>query len=110
MLSAVFRIQQYAKMISSSDVASFFEPSVQCIVKSIKDQCRASTVEISVCILSLLFLLILKRTSYKSVFLVGGFAASDWLYTKLKEAFASQGLDVSRPDSHVYVFLRFSNM
>ncbi|KAF8802607.1 hypothetical protein BYT27DRAFT_7260910 [Phlegmacium glaucopus] len=66
-----------------TEVASFFEPSVQCIVTSIKEQCNASAVEIS------------------SVFLVGGFAASDWLYTKLREAFASQGLDISRPDSHV---------
>ena len=32
----------------SSDVASFFEPSVQCIVKSIKEQCEASDTEISV--------------------------------------------------------------
>ena len=39
----------------------------------------------------------------KSVFLVGGFAASDYLYQKLKAAFTSQGIDVSRPDSHVYV-------
>jgi hypothetical protein len=31
-----------------SDVASFFEPSVQCIVKSIKEQCEASETEISV--------------------------------------------------------------
>ena len=34
---------------------------------------------------------------------MGGFAASDWLYQKLKAAFTSQGLDVSRPDSHVCV-------
>jgi hypothetical protein len=36
---------------------------------------------------------------------VGGFAASDWLYHNLKAAFTSQGLDVSRPDSHVCVTL-----
>ena len=35
---------------------------------------------------------------------MGGFAASDWLYQKLKVAFTSEGLDVSRPDSHVCVF------
>ncbi|KAF8815839.1 hypothetical protein BYT27DRAFT_7078804, partial [Phlegmacium glaucopus] len=66
-----------------SDVASFFEPSVQCIVESIKQQREASVTEIS------------------SVFLVGGFAASDWLYQNLRAAFTSEGLDVSRPDSHV---------
>ena len=31
-----------------TDVASFFEPSVQCIVKSIKEQCETSDTEISV--------------------------------------------------------------
>jgi hypothetical protein len=36
---------------------------------------------------------------------VGGFAASDWLYQKLKVEFTSQGLDVSRPDGHLCVFL-----
>ncbi|KAF8802608.1 hypothetical protein BYT27DRAFT_7196548 [Phlegmacium glaucopus] len=68
-----------------SDVASFFEPSVQCIVESIKEQREASVTEIS------------------SVFLVGGFAASDWLYQNMRAACTSQGLDlqVSRPDSHV---------
>jgi len=38
------------------------------------------------------------------VFLVGGFAASDWLLAKLKENLTTHGLVVSRPDSHVYVF------
>jgi len=52
-------------------------------VRSIKEQCEASDTEIS------------------SVFLVGGFSASDWLYQNLKDAFTSQGLNVSRPDSHV---------
>ncbi|KAF8959252.1 hypothetical protein BDZ97DRAFT_1667388 [Flammula alnicola] len=66
-----------------SDVASFFEPSVQCIVKSIEDQIEASQTEIS------------------SVFLVGGFAASEWLFTQLKNTFSHRGLDISRPDSHV---------
>ena len=46
---------------------------------------------------------IIDRPCSKSVFLVGGFAASDWLYQNLKAAFASQGLNVSRPDSHVCV-------
>ena len=34
---------------------------------------------------------------------MGGFAASDWLYQNLRAAFTPQGLDVSRPDSHVCV-------
>ncbi|KIM36858.1 hypothetical protein M413DRAFT_281536 [Hebeloma cylindrosporum] len=69
--------------LNGSDIASFFEPSIQCIIESIKDQRNASNTEIA------------------SVFLVGGFAASDWLFTKLKQDLALQGLVVSRPDSHV---------
>jgi len=37
----------------------------------------------------------------QSVFLVGGFAASDWLFGELKEACNQMGLGVLRPDSHV---------
>ncbi|KAF8901894.1 hypothetical protein CPB84DRAFT_909984 [Gymnopilus junonius] len=68
--------------LNGTDVASFFEPSVQCIVESIEEQSTTS------------------KTPIGSVFLVGGFAASDWLYTKLKEAFSPRGLNVSRPDGH----------
>ena len=39
--------------------------------------------------------------SLQSVFLVGGFAASDWLFAELKEACNQMGLSVLRPDSHV---------
>ncbi|KAF8901895.1 hypothetical protein CPB84DRAFT_1846607 [Gymnopilus junonius] len=68
--------------LNGTDVASFFEPSVQCVVKSIEEQSEAS------------------RTPIASIFLVGGFAASEWLYTKLKDTFSPRGLNVSRPDSH----------
>ena len=48
---------------------------------------------------------IIDELALKSVFLVGGFAASDWLYQKLKAEFTSEGLDVSRPDGHLCVSL-----
>ncbi|PPQ96389.1 hypothetical protein CVT26_004991 [Gymnopilus dilepis] len=67
--------------LNGTDVASFFEPSVQCVIKSIEEQCEASRTPIAVNCL-------------------GGFAASDWLYTKLKDAFTPKGLNVSRPDGH----------
>ncbi|KAJ7698158.1 hypothetical protein B0H16DRAFT_1668927 [Mycena metata] len=38
---------------------------------------------------------------FQSVFLVGGFAASDWLYSELKMCLKDLGLDISRPDSYV---------
>ncbi|KAF8805124.1 hypothetical protein BYT27DRAFT_7339733 [Phlegmacium glaucopus] len=50
--------------LTGTDVAQFFQPSVDCIVKAVLDQ---------------------KRIAHKPIFhvvLVGGFAASDWLYTK----------------------------
>ena len=38
-----------------------------------------------------------------SLCFVGGFAASDWLFAKLKEDLTPHGLVIGRPDSHVYV-------
>jgi len=35
--------------------------------------------------------------------LVGGFAASDWLFSRLKETLEPRGLSFCRPDRHVYV-------
>ncbi|KAH9485830.1 Heat shock 70 kDa protein 12A [Psilocybe cubensis] len=69
--------------LSGSDVASFFEPSIQCIVDTIEEQRAACTTKIA------------------SVFLVGGFAASDWLFTNLKARLSDNTLDICRPDSHV---------
>jgi hypothetical protein len=42
----------------------------------------------------------------QSVFLVGGFAASNWLFTKLKDSLEPFGLTFCRPDSHVYVLFK----
>lgn len=39
----------------------------------------------------------------KSVFLVGGFSASEYLFSGLKESLKAEKLDICRPDSHVYV-------
>jgi hypothetical protein len=37
----------------------------------------------------------------KLVFLVGGFAASDWLFARLQGYFQAHGVSFSRPDIHV---------
>lgn len=37
--------------------------------------------------------------------LVGGFAASDWLFSNLQTRLAPRGLSVCRPDGHVYVWI-----
>lgn len=64
-------------------VAGFFRPSLDAILLAILNQCNSAKVPIS------------------SVLLVGGFAASEWLYSELKEELNSLGMEVSRPDSHV---------
>ncbi|KAF5317358.1 hypothetical protein D9611_003533 [Ephemerocybe angulata] len=69
--------------VEGSIVASFFEPSISCIVNAIKVQ--QSTAHFPI----------------KSVFLVGGFAASDWLYEMVKAQIEPLGIVVSRPDTHV---------
>ncbi|KAF7350599.1 hypothetical protein MSAN_01620000 [Mycena sanguinolenta] len=62
-------------------VASFFKPSLDAIMIAMGNLSPLSPVS--------------------SVLLVGGFGASDWLYSELKSRLKFHGLDVSRPDSHV---------
>ncbi|KAJ6535550.1 hypothetical protein B0H19DRAFT_1271293 [Mycena capillaripes] len=69
--------------LSSDVVAGFYKPSLDGILLAVKNQCSTSSVAIS------------------SVLLVGGFAASEWLYPELKKHLNSQQLEVSRPDGHV---------
>jgi len=38
---------------------------------------------------------------FQSVFLVGGFAASEWLFTSLRRYFEPLNIEICRPDSHV---------
>ncbi|KAF8885937.1 hypothetical protein BD779DRAFT_1471329 [Infundibulicybe gibba] len=72
--------------LKGTDVASFFDPSVQCIIRAIVEMRRAS----------------LKPISH--VFLVGGFGASDYLFSKLKQALERLRLDFCRPDTHLRVY------
>ncbi|KAG1739210.1 uncharacterized protein EDB91DRAFT_1053992 [Suillus paluster] len=67
--------------LNGAEVAEFFEPSVQAAIESIKAQVDAS------------------QGMIKSVWLVGGFAASPWLFTQLQERLAPLKISVSRPDS-----------
>ncbi|KZP28402.1 hypothetical protein FIBSPDRAFT_817256 [Athelia psychrophila] len=69
--------------LPGTEVAALFEPSVQSIIEAIDKQ---------------------RSNAYKpvaAVFLVGGFAASDWLFTKLQAHLTQLGIALSRPDSHV---------
>ncbi|PBK65408.1 hypothetical protein ARMSODRAFT_940355 [Armillaria solidipes] len=69
--------------LEGHQVARFFEPSVASIINAIDEQ-RFTT-----------------DKTVTSVFLVGGFAASDWLFTKLQDYLNPLNITFSRPDSHV---------
>ncbi|KZP02654.1 hypothetical protein FIBSPDRAFT_770389, partial [Athelia psychrophila] len=69
--------------IPGSDVATLFGPSVDGIIDAIEQQCQ------------------LAQQAITSIFLVGGFAASDWLHSQLKAHILAQGIKLYRPDSHV---------
>ena len=64
-----------------AEVADLFEPSIQAAVDSIKKQVTLS------------------RGAVKAVWLVGGFAASPWLFAQLQKRLAPMGVTVNRPDS-----------
>ncbi|KAG8213323.1 hypothetical protein J3R82DRAFT_11804 [Butyriboletus roseoflavus] len=67
--------------LTGVEVAELFEPSIQAAVASIKAQVVAS------------------QGMIKSVWLVGGFAASPWLFSQLQERLAPMKITVSRPDN-----------
>ncbi|KAG6888217.1 hypothetical protein C0995_009752 [Termitomyces sp. Mi166 len=69
--------------LNGSDVANFFEPSVTCIIQAIKYQRENA------------------RQPITFVFLVGGFAASEWLFSKLKTTLEPLGLQLCRPNTGV---------
>ncbi|KAI6010985.1 hypothetical protein BKA83DRAFT_4312814 [Pisolithus microcarpus] len=69
--------------LEKEDVAGFFKPSIDCIVNAVKEQRRTAKKTIS------------------TVFLVGGFAASDWLYNQIEISMKSLGVKFFRPDSNV---------
>ncbi|KAG1830176.1 hypothetical protein EV424DRAFT_1315773 [Suillus variegatus] len=77
-----FNIRSGQLKLMGSDVAALFEPSAGAIIDAIEEQRHAAARTIS------------------TVFLVGGFAASDWLFTKLQNHLRPLGLDFCRPDSH----------
>ncbi|KAK0222698.1 hypothetical protein EDD85DRAFT_1028147 [Armillaria nabsnona] len=67
--------------LAGSDVASFFDPSVSSIVKEIDNQRSKAKKPVS------------------SVFLVGGFAANGYLFSKMRRHIEPAGLSFSRPDT-----------
>ncbi|TFK72406.1 hypothetical protein BDN72DRAFT_957282 [Pluteus cervinus] len=68
-------------ILPGPQVAEFFKPSVDCIVKAILAHQQS----------------ILKAST---VFLVGGFSASDWLFKSIRSQVESEGVTLCRPDGH----------
>lgn len=68
--------------LTGAEVADLFEPSIDATFKAIKRQIDATT-----------------GGSIKSVFLVGGYAASPWLFSQLQERLKALKIVVSRPDT-----------
>ncbi|EIW80696.1 hypothetical protein CONPUDRAFT_125520 [Coniophora puteana RWD-64-598 SS2] len=77
-----FGIRSGQLKLPGTDVAKLFEPSINAVIDAVNQQRQAA------------------RKPINSVFLVGGFAASDWLFHSLKESLPKHGLNFSRPDSH----------
>ncbi|KIK43050.1 hypothetical protein CY34DRAFT_804214 [Suillus luteus UH-Slu-Lm8-n1] len=68
--------------LAGQDVADLFEPSIKAIIEAFEQQRRAALTPIDM------------------VCLVGGFAASDWLFAKLQEYFLPLCISFCRPDAH----------
>ncbi|KAF8873975.1 hypothetical protein CPB84DRAFT_1817940 [Gymnopilus junonius] len=60
--------------LPGSDVAQFFQPSIDCIVNAVLDQRKIA------------------QKSISHVILVGGFAQSPWLYAKVQSALEPEGI------------------
>ncbi|KAF8333728.1 hypothetical protein F5887DRAFT_1286197 [Amanita rubescens] len=69
--------------LSGEKVASFFDPSVKAIIETIEDQCSKS------------------RTTIKAICLVGGFATSDYLFSRLDGHFKERDIQILRPDRYL---------
>ncbi|KAF7970803.1 hypothetical protein HWV62_22804 [Athelia sp. TMB] len=89
--SGQLKLPGQLKCVYRSEVAALFEPSVTEILHAVDHQIRIA------------------QEPIKSVFLVGGFAASDWLFSQLQASLSAKGIECCRPDSHVYVFHRVRN-
>jgi hypothetical protein len=89
-----------------SVVSQFFSPSISRIIAAIHRQQLAcsKTISVSICCTSIITVILINFLSVlQTVFLVGGYASSPWLYTQLQKALDPSGISVCRPDGHTYV-------
>lgn len=106
--SHVFSQADVSCVSCRSDVGSFFQPAIDAIVEAVQKQKESAPAEsplgVSRSIRCSVLTPQLKKHS-QVVFLVGGFAASPWLFSQLQNALWDYGLSVSRPDRHTYAKL-----
>jgi hypothetical protein len=83
-------------------VATFFAPSIQCIVEAVKEQSRVAHKPFTVRPIGYHVRYSLAKVHVQHVVLVGGFASSDWLYNCVSAALEPEGFIVIRPENHLY--------
>ena len=91
-------------MSHRSDVATFFEPSVTVIKDAIREQRAASSVPVTVSCSMKLSPPSQHSHDTKSVLLVGGFGASQWLFSNIQAHLQAERLNAYRPDSYLWAF------
>ena len=86
-----------------SDVARFFQPSIDCIVTAVLKQRKSAhkTISVSLYMLFIKYRFPNHHLYLQHVVLVGGFAESDWLFNKVYEMLTPLGLNIVRPESHL---------
>ncbi|KAJ7578250.1 hypothetical protein C8J56DRAFT_1060374 [Mycena floridula] len=82
--------------LTGADVATFFEPSIRVIIQSVLEQQRACVKLSQYVAVSYLYT---ANTSLQSIFFVGGFAASEYMFSQLQKRLGH--LKFCRPESHV---------
>ena len=88
-----------------TDVAQFFQLSIDCIVKAVLEQKNNAhkTISVSVTFMCHIFKYRFQNNLlyFQHVVLVGGFAASDWLFSEVYNSLTLHGLNIFRPEHHV---------
>ncbi|PFH47736.1 hypothetical protein AMATHDRAFT_6473 [Amanita thiersii Skay4041] len=69
--------------IDGKEIAKLFQPAVESIIKVVEDKVKKSTIPIKV------------------LFMVGGFATSDYLFQTLVNYFKKTGITIMRPDAYL---------
>ena len=86
-----------------SDIANFFQPSIDCIVKAVLELKNGAYKAIAVSLSTSFFNYRFPNhlLYFQHVVLVGGFAESDWLFNKVYGILTPLGLNIVRPENHV---------